>query len=199
MTVIMRRPGLTTFKRSAFGFTLAELLIALAILGVIATFTIPKVLSNQSDTRKAAVMKETIGAISELVHRGWSAKLLNTTYSGSYIMQYINATRICNTNSATQGCWSMADPTPDQSTEPGFMLSNGSVVAGISDSVNLYNTFIVDWNGAAGPNTEGSDQIVLRMCYGNAISDCLNQVRPGTISAAADYPASVTFWKQIFQ
>lgn len=40
-------------------FTLAELLIALAILGVIATFTIPKVLTaNQNGTFKA-IGKET--------------------------------------------------------------------------------------------------------------------------------------------
>lgn len=31
------------------GFTLAELLISLAILGVIATFTIPKILSSQQN------------------------------------------------------------------------------------------------------------------------------------------------------
>lgn len=34
-----------------FGFTLAELLIALGILGVIATFTIPKILSAQQDSK----------------------------------------------------------------------------------------------------------------------------------------------------
>ncbi|MEB3287137.1 MAG: prepilin-type N-terminal cleavage/methylation domain-containing protein [Vampirovibrionales bacterium] len=40
------------------GFTLAELLIALLILGVIATFTIPKVLVAQSSSRDKAIAKE---------------------------------------------------------------------------------------------------------------------------------------------
>ena len=40
------------------GFTLAELLIALTILGVIAIFTIPKVLQSQQDTRYSAAAKE---------------------------------------------------------------------------------------------------------------------------------------------
>ena len=47
------------------GFTLAELLIALAILGVIATFAIPKVLNAQQDGRKNAVAKEAAAAVSE--------------------------------------------------------------------------------------------------------------------------------------
>ena len=45
-------------------FTLAELLIALVILGVIATFTIPKVLSSQQASSYNAAAKETAGMIS---------------------------------------------------------------------------------------------------------------------------------------
>jgi prepilin-type N-terminal cleavage/methylation domain-containing protein len=46
------------------GFTLAELLIALAILGVIATFTIPKVLSAQQNGQYMASAKEAASMIS---------------------------------------------------------------------------------------------------------------------------------------
>jgi prepilin-type N-terminal cleavage/methylation domain-containing protein len=49
--------------RKAPAFTLAELLIALAILGVIATFTIPKVLQSQQDQRFKAVGKEAVATI----------------------------------------------------------------------------------------------------------------------------------------
>ena len=46
------------------GFTLAELLIALLILGVIATFTIPKVLNAQQGGKDKAVAKEVAAMIS---------------------------------------------------------------------------------------------------------------------------------------
>lgn len=46
------------------GFTLAELLISLAILGVIATFTIPKVLTAQGSAEETAKFKEAMATIS---------------------------------------------------------------------------------------------------------------------------------------
>ena len=50
--------------RARKGFTLAELLIALAILGVIATFTIPKVLSSSTSAKNTAIAKEVASMIS---------------------------------------------------------------------------------------------------------------------------------------
>lgn len=48
-------------NRTQSGFTLAELLIALTILGVIATFTIPKILTAQQASTYNAIAKETMG------------------------------------------------------------------------------------------------------------------------------------------
>lgn len=46
------------------GFTLAEVLIALVILGVIATFTIPKILQSQQSSQKNAIAKEIMASVS---------------------------------------------------------------------------------------------------------------------------------------
>lgn len=46
------------------GFTLAELLISLAILGVIATFVIPKILIAQTNSKYNAIAKESAAMVS---------------------------------------------------------------------------------------------------------------------------------------
>ncbi len=46
------------------GFTLAELLIALAILGVIATFTIPKVLQGTTSGQNTSIAREAYSTVS---------------------------------------------------------------------------------------------------------------------------------------
>ena len=57
--------GILAFNRSLLkplllrnftaGFTLAELLVALSILGIIVTFSIPKILGSQSEKQKIAI------------------------------------------------------------------------------------------------------------------------------------------------
>lgn len=71
--------------RKKSGFTLAELLIALAILGVIAVFTIPKVLQSQQDGRWKATAKEAAGTIAA----SYSAYQQNNTVTGSTNSQQI--------------------------------------------------------------------------------------------------------------
>ncbi len=51
-------------KPTTSGFTLAELLIALTILGVIAVFTIPKILITQQNSRYNAEAHEIVGMVS---------------------------------------------------------------------------------------------------------------------------------------
>ncbi|MCE3235965.1 MAG: hypothetical protein K0Q50_2145 [Vampirovibrio sp.] len=54
------------------GFTLAELLISLSILGIIATFTIPKLLMNQRVSAYNASAHESAASISGAYQQHWA-------------------------------------------------------------------------------------------------------------------------------
>ena len=74
------------------GFTLAELLIALLILGVIATFTIPKVLQSQQNNRNIATAKEVVSMLSgsyEVYKLNGTASATTSTGDMSPYMNYV--------------------------------------------------------------------------------------------------------------
>lgn len=194
-------------KHSAFGFTLSELLISLAILGVIATFTIPKVLQSQQDQHKKAVFKETIAAVNDALYTGLLTGELTKGLNGCdsdeynyapYIASKLNAVKLCPNQSGAEGCWTQAIPDAAQLNQPGFVLHNGLTVAGLEKcEVEGNNTwFIMDWNGAASPNLEGNDQLWLRFCSGTG---CPSSIRQGQILSHTTYPLSNALFQSLFQ
>ncbi len=106
------------------GFTLAELLIALLILGEIATFTIPKIINAQQNSTYNANAMEFVGTISQ-AYQKLQMEGLVTDDTGPYslipLMNYVrfDVTSTIDTqqNSGTQPC------------SPCISLHNGSRVA----------------------------------------------------------------------
>jgi prepilin-type N-terminal cleavage/methylation domain-containing protein len=90
------------------GFTLAELLIALAILGVIATFTIPKILQAQQDSKYNAIAKEDAAAMSAAIQTMRYRGLFTDQTSMNTIATYINYLKIDST--------SVVDDTPSRAS-----------------------------------------------------------------------------------
>jgi prepilin-type N-terminal cleavage/methylation domain-containing protein len=168
------------------GFTLAELLIALAILGVISTFTIPKLLTASANQKRNAILKECIGVIQETYHRGWIEGVLKDgVIAAPYILNQVGAIKICDTDADVQGCWPIATHPANidswQTTQAGFVLASGCTVAGV-DTVGMASGddyLILDWNGPTGPNLEGTDQAEVIVCVKQG-GTCTGSQRPGT-------------------
>jgi prepilin-type N-terminal cleavage/methylation domain-containing protein len=147
------------------GFTLAELLIALAILGIIATFTIPKVLNSQQDTKKKAIAKEAASMISGAFE---AYKLRNSLSSGTTSAQltpYMNYVKVVSTGAidgkvgeTTQDCFG---GNTCVLLHNGAMLrfNNGESFAGTASTNGVW--FFVDADGVVtDANTTGPGKSV---------------------------------------
>jgi len=159
----MSRRGFRSLPNKPSGFTLAELLIALAVLGIIAAFTIPKVLTSQQSNKDSAILKETVSALEDIILNGIKRGEINTASPdmSTYVKSRINAIRVC-ANATADGCWIHASdcPFPAEFTESGYILANGATLAGFRDAIT-YEGFMIDANGATPPNLLGQDQLYL--------------------------------------
>ena len=152
---------LTQNKHS--GFTLAELLIALAILGVIATFTIPKIMTAQTNSRNLAEANEVAGMMTGALQK-YNAQygIVPGTSTAGDLFQYMNYVKIDTSTtidgrplgSASAGCWSgnpclrlhnggilyIENPgwySTDTTSAISFLLDPDGVFTGNQDSVSL--------------------------------------------------------------
>jgi prepilin-type N-terminal cleavage/methylation domain-containing protein len=77
-------------RKSNKGFTLVELLIALTILGEIATFTIPKVIISQRNNRYNAAAKEAASMIAQAHQKYVISNTITASTSAGDLTQYMN-------------------------------------------------------------------------------------------------------------
>lgn len=153
------------------GFTLAELLISLAILGIIATFTIPKVLNSQADSQRVSVFKECYSVLSEVLYnsRLYNADLSTDTAVKNYFTSSINAVKLCPNDQLAEGCCT-ASMAYCNAGEGAVVMHNGAIIYSINLETNKISP-IIDWNGEEGPNQQGEDILILMVNHHDTTVD----------------------------
>ena len=151
--------------RALLAFTLAELLIALAILGVIATFTIPKILDSGSSSERNSIALETVATVTGALQNARLDGSLSAATKMMDLTQYMNYVRLQTTGSVddapTYGTFSCS-----AGNHGCTVLHNGGVLFYLTDAqpsavfggttATDYVTFGVDPDGTANGQTATS-------------------------------------------
>jgi prepilin-type N-terminal cleavage/methylation domain-containing protein len=172
----MLKYNLKIFK----AFTLAEVLITLLIIGVVAGIIVPSLIQDSQDAEFKVAYKKAYAVAAnviklalinnELTPRSGGSDPTATAYNWNVFKSYFSVSKDCSNNNNDQ-CW---DPTgelmegnhfnpiyyqPNQN-ENAFIDNSGMAWSLYSNNENL---IIVDTNGFKGPNRYGKD----RWVFGN--------------------------------
>lgn len=141
-------------------FTLSELLIALAVLGVIATFTIPKVLQSQRVSAWNASAKEAAAAISEAYTVYKKTNIPTAATQFNHLTPYLNYVRV-DTTSSMDRAQGVAGPL-DCASNLCLQMHNGGVLwgdyvafGGTATTNAIYIPFDPDGKYSGSPTGDG--------------------------------------------
>ena len=164
------------------GFTLAEVLITLLIIGVIASIVIPGLIADTQNAELKTTWKKTFADLNQATKLIMMDNGGNLTGISNFTSSYktiLNSVKYCSSASA-EGCWNKANESfyisggvagspensPDKSfAYPGLILNNGIFITSFTiDSTCQYNPpykycgwMAIDVNGLKRPNTVGKD------------------------------------------
>ena len=166
-------------------FTLAELLIALAILGVIATFTIPKILDSGNSSKHNAIAKETLAMVSG----AWQTYKLENGASASTsidaLTPYMNYVKDV-TNQLVDNVPGFTTDSCVPNARWCLLLHNGALLqyyrgTSFNDtaSTNVI-TFLIDPDGVYGGSTTGPSKSVQAFLYYNGRLRTWGTLEPAT-------------------
>ena len=176
-------------------FTMAEVLITLMILGVIATLTIPALIQNHQKKSTAVAVKKAYSEILQATQKsiadngstdGWSANS-SMAFFEQYLYPYLQIKSKNSFNDIYPNGWLQVSGKKE--TELSVVKGYGVVYTlnnGMTYTVNIYienkkarwTSILVDINGKNPPNKLGRDIFVISA--GNTNSNCQIVVPAGT-------------------
>lgn len=127
------------------GFTLAEVLITLGIIGIVAALTIPILMQNIQNAQFKTAWKKQYSTLSQVAQKYLSDNSL-TSFKGvanyaNTFKDYLHVVQYCDTHSSTQGCW-----VPSGQDYYLRTLGDGSTIAGVPSNEGG-NKDLGNWEG----------------------------------------------------
>ena len=173
------------FFKPVRAFSLAELTITLAILGVLAVALLPMISNSQAGPRKyTATLKSTMTTIENAVTADAQRGITNTY---TILQRNLKPEKLCPTNVSAEGCWNVATQGSTESTEPGMILKNGVAIAGLKNFNATVEGFLIDANGSDGPNRANIDQLSLLICLDAESAACSGMSPGGGLNPTSEY------------
>jgi len=180
--------GIEMIYKNQKAFTLAEVLITLLIVGVIASIVIPGLIQDSQQAEYKAAWKKSFADISN------ASKLLSQEYGGNLTgvcsthvcirdlyLKYLSYNSLCNGSTVVGNCWNIDGAkglnggtvlTPAWFGGAALTVNNGQFYY-FETSSGACNpacyVFVVDVNGFKGPNTAGKD-IYYALIHNNGIA-----------------------------
>lgn len=161
-----------------FGFTLAEILITIGIIGVVAAITIPILLNNIQNYQYKVAYKKSYSVLSQALNNANADNAMEAPSGSSDIahlnnfktlMSYIKTQKTCYDQTDNSECWYKdGEEYNSSSYSNGFPKLQDLAVIDISGmSWATYgsgydSSIFVDTNGLKGPNQFGKDRFQFR-------------------------------------
>ncbi|MDR1169009.1 MAG: type II secretion system GspH family protein [Heliobacteriaceae bacterium] len=163
-------------KKRDLGFTLAEVLITLGIIGVVASLTMPALISNYKKQHTITGLKREYAVLAQMVKLSqadngnfdeWDWSLNLADFVNAYLAPYLQLIRNCGITDNT--CWLPDSKIYDTNGNAKYdttsanyytgVLNNGTYVA-FEKQDNNHLHFYIDINGAKRPNKLGVDSFL---------------------------------------
>ena len=177
-------------SKNKLGFTMAEVLITLGVIGVVAAMTIPNVIKHYQQQETVAKLKKVYNIFSNALQMSrlehgdvetWEIGSLDNLQSSSdfadeYIIPYIKILKACKTNQTNECSYSATNrqnQNIDFSKSTRLFLNDGTVILlNIKRTSSLPKVVSIwfDINGKKSPNKYGKDVFVFAIAL-DATSD----------------------------
>jgi type II secretory pathway pseudopilin PulG len=140
---------------------MAEMLVALALMALIAAFVVPKISISGGEAERKAKFKQAITSMRAAVNKAKATSYLTASNFSStrwydLLANNLDGVAVYCPSRCRDGCSSSSQ---DRDDEPGFLMSNGVSICGFNNDVDSGVNWSLDYNNTAGNSVNGVDQM----------------------------------------